>query len=115
MLFSSKLSMVSYFEKRLMTCYFCPFFKKSHILVLHFTFVVKHSKPSQKQQVNKNASTPITLTLFLQHFHYFINQNLFEDSIMAFLGPGLRGGNISGVRYNEDTNNDLPQSKNGQF
>lgn len=34
---------------------------------------------------------------------------------MAFLGPRLRGGNISGVRYNEDTNNDLPQSKNGQF
>lgn len=64
--------------------------------MLHFTFVVKHSKPSPKQQVNENASTSITLTLFLQHFHCFINQNLFKDFIMAFLdsrrvGSGLRG------------------------
>lgn len=96
MLFSNKESKVSYFGERPTTYNFCPFFKKSHILVLHFTFVVKHSKPSPKQQVNENASTSITLTLVLQHFHCFINQNLFKDSIMVFLDPCRVGSRLRG-------------------
>lgn len=79
--FSNEESKGSYFQERPMTYIFFSL-KKSHTLVLHFTFGVKN-KSFQKQQKTKNASTKITLTLFPQHFYCFFNQNLFKDSFRA--------------------------------